>query len=58
MEYRVAGYKPCPLMGGEQATTLGTPATFGVITVMWADASMGYRPPGMYEPLEPTGMIF
>jgi hypothetical protein len=35
------GWMPCPARGGAQATTLGTPATFGTTTVMIEDASIG-----------------
>ena len=36
-----------PRIGGVQATTRGTPATFAVMIVMCADAVSGYLPPGM-----------
>ena len=38
------------------AATRGTPATFAVSTLMCADATIGYRPPGTYAPTADTGM--
>ena len=34
-----------------------TPATLAVTTLMWAEATMGYFPPGTYEPTLFTGMF-
>ena len=41
----IAGCGP-PSTGGAQATTRGTPAAFAVTTLMCAEATIGYRPPG------------
>ena len=35
-----------PWKGGAHAITRGTPATFAVRMVMWAEATSGYLPPG------------
>jgi hypothetical protein len=37
---------PCGEIGGAQATTRSTPATFGTTVVISDDAISGYRPPG------------
>jgi hypothetical protein len=47
----------CPRIGGVHAATRSTPATFAVTIVMCADATSGYRPPGMYAPAADTGML-
>jgi hypothetical protein len=35
-----------PFTGGAEATTRRTPATFAVITDIWAEATIGNLPPG------------
>ena len=35
-----------PSNGGAQVMTRGTPATLAVMTLIWAEASSGYLPPG------------
>ena len=35
-----------PSKGGAQAITRFTPATLAVSTLMWAEATIGYWPPG------------
>ena len=37
--YRIAGFTPSPGLGGEQAITWDTPATFAVVTDMIAEAT-------------------
>src|SRR5438309_109593 len=46
-----------PLSGGVAAITRLTPATLAVTTLIWADATIGYLPPGMYAPTLLTGMF-
>ena len=36
-----------PLKGGAHAMTRLTPATLAVATLIWADATRGYFPPGI-----------
>ena len=35
-----------PSYGGAQVMIRFTPATFAVTTLMWAEATIGYLPPG------------
>ena len=35
-----------PLYGGAQAKIRFTPATLAVTTLIWAEATIGYLPPG------------
>ncbi|MNV81478.1 hypothetical protein D3C71_1751450 [compost metagenome] len=46
MAATIAGWGS-PWKGGAVATTRLTPATLAVSTLMWAEASSGYLPPGM-----------
>src|ERR1700731_4980406 len=46
-----------PLSGGVAAITRLTPATLAVTTLIWADATIGYLPPGTYAPTLLTGMF-